>query len=106
MRSNYKKLDYSLTEINLQLLKLLLLPIYLVLMTLFSSVIMMNTKKLKNKYVKITLGLFSSVIIYYISNFFYVLGTTERINLIMSPTIPLLFLLSINLYFIRDINAK
>ncbi len=106
MRSNYKKLNYSLTEVDLQLLKLFFLPFYLVLMTLISSIIMMNTKKLRNKYIKIVIGLFSSVVIYYISNFFYVLGTTERINLVVSIIIPLLFLLLINTYFIRDINAK
>jgi lipopolysaccharide export system permease protein len=106
MRKKYKKLNYSLIEVDLQLLKLFFLPFYLVLMTLISSIIMMNTKKLRNKYVKIVIGLFSSVVIYYISNFFYVLGTTERINLVVSIIIPLLFLLLINTYFIRDINAK
>ena len=106
MRNNYKKLNYSLTEVDLQLLKLFFLPFYLVLMSLISSIIMLNTKKLRNKYVKIVIGLFSSVVIYYISNFFYVLGTTERINLVVSIITPLLFLLLINTYFIRDINAK
>ena len=67
---------------------------------------MMNTKQLKNKYIKIVIGLFFSVVVYYISNFFYVLGTTERINLVLSVTIPLLILLLINAFFIRDINAK
>ena len=106
MRKNYKKLNYSLTEVDLQLLKLFFFPFYLVLMTLISSIIMMNTKKLKNKYIKIIIGLFFSVIVYYISNFFYVLGTTERINLVLSVIIPLLILLSINVFFIRNINAK
>lgn len=106
MRKNYKKLNYSLTEVDLQLLKLILFPFYLVLMTLISSIIMMNTKKLKNKYMKIIIGLFFSVVVYYVSNFFYVLGETERINLVLSSIIPLLFLLSINIFFIRDINAK
>jgi lipopolysaccharide export system permease protein len=106
MRKNYKKLNYSLTEVDLQLLKLVLFPFYLVLMTLISSIIMMNTKKLKNKYIKITIGLFFSVVVYYVSNFFYVLGETERINLVLSSIIPLMFLLSINIFFIRDINAK
>tara|TARA_Y100000741_G_scaffold274520_1_gene214487 strand:+ start:720 stop:1793 length:1074 start_codon:yes stop_codon:yes gene_type:complete len=106
MRKNYTKLNYSLTEIDLHLLKLILYPFYLVLMTLISSIIMLNTKKLKNKHIKIIIGLFFSVVIYYISNFFYVLGSTERINLVMSVVIPLLIMLIINAYFIRNINAK
>ena len=106
MRKNYIKLNYSLIDIDLQLMKLISYPLYLVLMTMLASIIMFNTKKLSNKYVKIILGLFCSVVIYYISNFFYVLGSTEKINLIGSVTIPLLILFFINIYFVRNINAK
>ena len=106
MRANYKKLNYSLTEIDLQLLKLVSFPIYFVLMFIFSAIIMMNTKTFRNKSLKITIGLFFSVIIYYINNFFYVLGTSEKINVISSVIIPLLILTMINSIFIRNINAK
>tara|TARA_B100000963_G_scaffold126163_1_gene110112 strand:+ start:1140 stop:2213 length:1074 start_codon:yes stop_codon:yes gene_type:complete len=106
MRSNYKKLNYSLTEIDLQLLKLITFPIYFILMFIFSAIIMMNTKTFKNKSLKITIGLFFSVIIYYINNFFYVLGTSEKINVISSVIIPLIILILINTIFIRNINAK
>ena len=106
MRNNYKKLNYSLTDIDLQLMKLITYPVYLVLMTMLSSIIMLNTKKFGNKYAKIVLGLFCSVVIYYISNFFYVLGSTEKINLVGSIIIPLLILSLINIYFVRNINAK
>ena len=47
MRRNYKKLNYSLTEIDLQLLKLITFPLYFVLMFIFSGIIMMNTKTFK-----------------------------------------------------------
>ena len=106
MRTNYKKLNYSLTEIDLQLLKLVSFPIYFVLMFIFSAIIMMNTKTFRNKSLKITIGLFFSVIIYYINNFFYVLGTSEKINVISSVIIPLIILIMINTIFIRNINAK
>ena len=106
MRTNYKKLNYSLTEIDLQLLKLISFPIYFVLMFIFSAIIMMNTKTFRNKSLKITIGLFFSVIIYYINNFFYVLGTSEKINVISSVIIPLIILSIINSIFIRNINAK
>ena len=48
MRKNYKKLNYSLTEIDLQLLKLISFPFYFILMFIFSAIIMMNTKALKS----------------------------------------------------------
>ena len=106
MRKNYKKLNYSLTEIDLQLLKLISFPFYFILMFIFSAIIMMNTKTFKSKSLKIIIGLFLSVIIYYINNFFYVLGTSEKINVITSIVTPLLILALINFLFMRNINAK
>ena len=106
MRKNYKNLNYSLTEINLQLLKLVSFPFYFSLMFVFSGIIMMNTKSFKNNYLKITIGLFLSVIIYYINNFFFILGTSEKISVISSILIPLLFFTIINLIFARNLNAK
>ena len=106
MRSNYKKLNYSLTEINLQLLKLISFPFYFILMFIFSGIIMMNTRTFKSKSLKIIVGLFLSVIIYYINNFFYVLGTSEKINVISSVLIPLAILTIINSFLMKDINAK
>ena len=106
MRENYKKLNYSLTEIDLQLLKLTLFPFYFILMFIFSAVIMMNTKTFKSKSLKIIMGLFLSVIIYYINNFFYILGTTEKIHVIGSVIIPLIILAIINIFLMRNINEK
>ena len=73
LRKNYKKLNYSITELDLQLLKLLTFPIFLVLMSLFSSLIMLRIKHLSGATFKIAIGLFFSVVIYYLNNFFYVL---------------------------------
>ena len=106
MRTNYKKLNYSLTEIDLQLLKLISFPFYFILMFIFSAIIMMNTKTFKNKSIKIIIGLFLSVIIYYINNFFYILGTSEKISVASSIIIPLAILTIINSLFLRNINAK
>ena len=95
MRKITKKLNYSLTEIDLQLLKLISFPFYFILMFVFSAAIMMSTKTFKNKSLKIIIGLFLSVIIYYINNFFYILGTSERLNVINSILIPLLMLTAV-----------
>ena len=106
MRKNYKKLSYSLTEIDLQLLKLISFPFYFSLMFIFSGIIMMSTRNFKNKILKITIGLFLAVIIYYINNFFFILGTSEKIGTITSIFTPLLLFALINLIFIRNLNAK
>ena len=106
LRENYKKLNYSLTEINLQLLKILTYPFYLVLITILSSLIMFNIKRLDTTTFKISLGLFISVLIYYINNFFLVMGSTERIPLIFAVFIPLIILSLFNSYMIYRINEK
>lgn len=106
LRKNYKKLNYSVTEVNLQLLKLLSLPIFLVLMCLFSSILMIRIKHLSNTTLQITLGLFFSVIIYYLNNFFYVLGSTEKLGEVMAVFTPLLLLGFSNLVMFNKINEK
>ena len=75
-------------------------------MFIFAAIIMMNTKTFKSKSLKIIVGLFLSVIIYYVNNFFYILGTSEKINVISSVLIPLIILITINSLLMRDINAK
>jgi len=106
LKENYKLLGYSTVEVDVQINKLISYPFYFMLMTIFSSIIMFNSKKLKSTSIKISIGLFSSVVIYYVNNFFYVLGSTERISLLMSIWIPLLILSSLNTIMMRGINEK
>ncbi len=106
LRENYKKLNYSTTEVDMHLYKLLSYPVFLLLVTLFSSVIMLNIKQIKGTTFKISIGLFFSVIIYYLNNFSYVLGSTERISIIFSIFLPLLILLSVNFLMLYKINEK
>ena len=106
LRKNFKSLNYSIIEIDIQLLKLLSFPIYLVLMTVLSSIIMLSTKELKSSILKISFGLFLSVVIYYLFNFFNVLGKTEKINLFSSILMPLILLTFINSMMIRRFNEK
>ena len=106
LRNNYKKLNYSIIDVDLQILKLLTLPIFLVLMCLFSSILMLKIKHLSNTTLQITFGLFFSVIIYYLNNFFNVLGSTEKINVQLAIFIPLIVLSFINFLMLNKINEK
>ena len=106
LRNNYKKLNYSLTEIDLQFLKLLSFPLFLLLITIFSSLLMFRVKRYSSSTFQISLGLFLSVIIYYANNFFYVLGSTEKLSLMTSVFTPLLALLIINSLMLNRINEK
>ncbi len=104
LRKNYKKLNYSITEVDLQLLKLITLPLFLVLMTLFSSLMMLKIKHLSSSTFKISLGLFFSVIIYYFNNFFFVLGSTEKLSVYFSIFAPLIILSFVNILMLNKIN--
>ena len=106
LKDNYRKLNYSLTEVNLQLLKLLAYPVYLLLITIFSALIMLRIKRLNTITIQISFGLFLSVLIYYINNFFLVMGSTERISLIFAVLIPLMALTFINGLMALRINEK
>ena len=106
LRKNYMRLNYSLTEINLQIFKIITYPIFLLLIVIFSALIMLNIKQVKGNTFKITIGLFASVIIYYLNNFFYVLGSTEKINLVISILCPLIILSLTNVIMINKINEK
>ena len=106
LRKNYKTLNYSLVDVDLQINKILTYPFYLMLMTIFSSIIMFNTKKFKSSTFKVVIGLFFSVIIYYVSNFFNVMGVTEKIPLTFSIFSPLIILCILNTLLLVNINEK
>ena len=106
LKKNYKQLNYSTLDIDLQVNKIISYPIYLILMTLLSSLIMLNSKKYKSNTLKISIGLFFCVIIYYLNNLFSVLGSTEKINHIISIWIPLLILSSTIIFASSKINEK
>ena len=106
LRKNYKKLNYSTTEIDIQLYKIFTYPLYMVLITILSASIMFNTKKFKSSTFKITLGLFLSVVIYYLNNFFNVMGSTEKLTVLISIWTPLILIAFSNLIMTFKINEK
>jgi len=106
LKKNYKLLGYSTVEVDVQINKLISYSFYLTLMTIFASVIMFSSKNLKNTSIKISIGLFSSVVIYYINNFFYVLGNTERISPALSVWLPILIMSFIIITMLKNINEK
>ncbi len=106
LRKSYKILNYSLVDIDSHLYRVVSYPIYLTLITIFSSIIMFNIGYQKNTFFKITLGIFLSVIIYYINYFVNILGTNEKIPLALSIFMPLIMLTIINFASIIKINEK
>ena len=106
LRNNYEILNLSTTEVKLQIQKILSYPVYLSLMTILSAIIMFNTKKFKSDTLKISIGLFFSVVIYYMNNFFNVMGKTEKLPISVSVWVPLILLVIINSIYVYKINEK
>ncbi len=106
LKNNYKLLGYSTVKVDVHLHKLSSYPIYFILIVIFSSIIMFNLRNYKSTGFKIIIGLFSAVLIYYVNNFFYVLGNTERIAIIVAIWLPLLMLSFINILMLKNINDK
>ena len=106
LRKNYKSLSYSTTEVDVQIQKIVSFPLYLTLMSILAAILMFNTKKFKNTTFKLAIGLFMSVIIYYMNNFFIILGNTEKIPVLISIWIPLFIILLLNSIAMIKINEK
>ena len=64
------------------------------------------TKKFINNTLKISIGIFFCVVIYYLNNLFNVLGKTEKINYIISVWSPLLILAFIIFLITNKVNEK
>jgi len=106
LKQSYKSINYSTVDVDIQIYKVVSYPLLLVIMTVLSSIIMLNTKKSSSKVLKIIIGLFFSVSIYYINNFFNVMGSTEKLPLVISIWTPIVFLVLINLIMLVNINEK
>jgi len=106
LKKSYKSLNYSIIEVDSHLYKIISYPIYLTLMTIFSAIIMFNIGYQKKSIFKIAIGILISVVIYYINYFFNVLGTSEKIPLLLSISLPLIILSIINFISIIKLNEK
>ena len=106
LKNNYDLLNYSTVEVNIQIQKIFSYPFYLLLMSFFSGLIMLNTKKFKSNTIKISIGLFLCVVIYYFNNLLYVMGLTEKIDTKLSIWTPIILLMIITLMMSNKLNEK
>ena len=106
LRGDYKKLGYSVTNINVHLQKLLSYPFYLTIMTVFGSIVMLNIRRNKSKIFHIILGTLFSVLIYYLNYFSGLLGQNERLPEILSIWLPLIVISLFCSVGLVNINEK
>ena len=103
---DYKALGYSDIDLKSHLHKLYSLPFYVLLMTIIGSIVMFNVKYNKSKSVNIIIGIFISALIYYLNYFSSILGTNERIPIILSVWLPYFMLTLICLIGVTKLNEK
>ena len=88
LRDEYASVGYSIKEINLHLQKIYSFPVYLTMLTIFASVIMLNVPFNKPKFFYLIMGIFASVLIFYINHFSSLLGQNNKLPIIMSVWLP------------------
>jgi len=106
LRSDYESLGYSTLEVSAHRHKIIAYPVYLIIMTLLSGIIMLNIKVNKSRIFYLILGITLSVIIFYIKYFFNLLGENDKIPIMISIWFPLLILLIFCSIGLVRINEK
>ena len=88
LKDEYISIGYSINEINLHLQKIYSFPIYLTILTIFASVLMLNAPFNKPKLFYLLMGIFVSVLIFYINHFSSLLGANNKLPVIISVWLP------------------
>ena len=87
-KKHYKEVGYSINETELHLQKIYSFPVYLMIMTVLSSVLMLNVRHNKPKLFYLVLGILLSVIIFYINHLSNTLGENNKLPIILSVWLP------------------
>ena len=103
---DYKLLGYSTSEIKIHLHKLFSTPVYIGIMSIISAIIMLNIKKNKPMIFHVASGILVSVLIYYLSYMFTLLGQNAKIPLLASIWLPLFMFAGFILIGLVRINEK
>ena len=104
LKNDYEKINYNNDEVDAYIKKFFIFPFNLALMTLISSIIMINIKKNKSNIIYILTGIFCSVIIYYMTMVLDVLGTSKIISTNLSVLLPTFITLGLTLLGLSKIN--
>ena len=106
LRKKYENINYSSTDVNSAIQKLISFPFYLTIMTILAATIMINIKHNKSKIFHLIFGILISVIIYYLSFFFEELGKNEQIPIGISIWVPMIIIMLISTISLIRINEK
>jgi len=88
LKNEYSSVGYSVKAINLHLQKIYSFPVYLTILTIFAAVIILNIPSNKPKLFYLLMGIFVSVLIFYINHFSSLLGANNKLPVILSVWLP------------------
>ena len=88
LKNEYNLVGYSVKEINLHLQKIYSFPVYLTILTIFASMLMLNVPNNKPKLFYLIMGIFVSVLIFYINHFSSLLGENNKLPVTLSVWLP------------------
>ncbi|WP_440931249.1 LptF/LptG family permease [Candidatus Pelagibacter sp.] len=106
LKKEYLELGYSVKEIDSKLNNLYSFPFYLSLMTALTSIIMLRIKINRPLSFHIIFGILLSVLLYYLTFLFRVLGENDKFPILISIWLPLIIILLITLTGLIRINEK
>ena len=106
LRKKYDDINYSSTEVNSAIQKLISFPFYLTIMTILAATLMLSIKYNKSKVFHLIFGILISVIIYYLSFFFEELGKNEQIPIGISIWVPMIIIILFSTISLIRINEK
>ena len=105
-RKDYQLINYSVIDLDMHIANLFAYPFYLTVITILSSIIMINIPHQRPKIFYISGGIIFSVIIYYITFFFDALGRNEQIPILLSVWLPIFLLLILSFVGVVKLNEK
>ncbi len=106
LKKNYLSINYSTTEIDYHLQRIIAYPFLISVITALTSILMLNLNFQRPKLFFIAIGILLSVCVYYINFFFGAMGKNEKIPLLISIWTPILTLTIISIIGMIRINEK
>ena len=106
LKKDYQSLGYSTKAVNSHINKLISFPFYITIMSVLSSIIMLNIKRNKPLIFHIIVGIFLSVVIYYFNFLINLLGENGNIPISLSTWLPLIMLTFVIFIGLVRVNEK
>ena len=106
LKKDYETIGYSINDIELHLQKIFSFPIYLTILTIFASVLMLNVSANKPKIFYLLMGIFVSVLIFYVNHFSSLLGENNKLPITLSVWLPHLVISILTTIGMVRVNEK